>query len=183
MTDKMYATICLCLVSLVACGTEHTLSGNNGYYAIQDKFMSLATIIEDLLLEEGQPVDELSVNGTNFHDYLCRRRKKRVAKVIGSAVLIGIRAINKLLDEARHVKTIDGSRIYVKTGGYNQAKTDFERVNPKQVFVDKTGGHRMGVVGDRVIHVHRNTMLQHPVLSIGRSSTLNNKRDIILYDD
>ena len=41
----------------------------------------------------------------------------------------------------------------------------------------------MGVVGDRVIQVRKNTMLQHPVLSIGRSSTLDNKRDIILYDD
>ena len=38
MTDKMYATICLCLVLLVACGTEHTLSDNNGYYAIRGKY-------------------------------------------------------------------------------------------------------------------------------------------------
>lgn len=98
-------------------------------------------------------------------------REKRAARIIGAAVLQGLRAIKQLLSDAKQVPSDTPTRQFVKKGGYQQAYKDFATVipDPKAITVfpteAKTYG-RTGNIGDIQFILRYNGEGRHSTIEI-----------------
>lgn len=61
--------------------------------------------------------------------------------------------IGKLLQSAKHVDSYTNYRLYIKTGGYKKALSDFEKLNPTALRIYPEA--RWGIVGGSIVRVQR----------------------------
>lgn len=112
-------------------------------------------------------------------------RTKRTAKIIGSAVMECMRAIQKLLKSSRPVISTRDHSLYERTGGYKQALRDFDELHPTDVISLKD--KQFGRLGDMSISYHDKGWQGKPTVDIFQpvSSTgqgAQGKMITIIYD-
>lgn len=120
-----------------------------------------------------------------FKGYSARTRKKRAATVIGKVILVGMRAVKRLLIGTQMISKNDAMRVFLKDGGYKQAEQDFHSVvNPK--LVQTFGIHKRGTIGDRTISLEGNGKNGQATLVIQKPPEIGSpgsKVDVIIYNE
>lgn len=122
----------------------------------------------------------------NHKGYFARKRRKRVANIIGYGVFVGMRAVRTLLSGAKEVRS---HRMFFKQfekpGDYSQTLKDFYSVKPTHVEDFELPGvveGKTGRVGDRTILIESTGDLGKPQMEIYHSiGTALERVDRIIY--
>ena len=112
-------------------------------------------------------------NLENVHIY--KRRKRMVTKLFGAGrkaimtLFKGSQASNKLRKGATRVNTHSLFRIFERTGGWKEAKRDFDSVSPSPVYkFYNEGGHVLiGKAGDKIIALTQHGTNGKPEIKLG----------------
>lgn len=171
-------------------------------FAVLTIYSAVPGLMESKIGKEGEqrasyrinlPASEYSVPENKNSDigqkgYFPRKRRKRVAKIIGYGVLRGMQAVKHLLRGTTEIPSHSMYfKQYEKRGGYSQTLRDFESLKPIHVENFDLPGlveGKTGRVGDRTILIESTGDLNKPQMDIIHRHGTQYERFIrIIYTD
>lgn len=108
--------------------------------------------------------------GNELTGYSSMTRQKRAAKIIGTALRwFGQNAFKKVLLGAKLMHTDDGTKWFLKAGGYRKALSDFYSLKPTQITKPPEGTGFIGMANGRTVSVfYRLSNSKAPLLCINK---------------